>query len=215
MKIIDLTLIVSDNIPTFPGSPQPSFIPWENVKEDGYNLELLFLSTHTGTHMDAPYHFIEKGAKIHEISLEKLVSEAALIQCRKNGGEFITKIDIQKFEKKHGKIASFSSVIFYTGWQRNLQKKYYFTKNPGLSVSAAKYLASKKISLVGVDSPSIDLGKDSKFSVHQIFAKKGMLIVENLANLEKIKSSKFHLVVLPLKLKNATGSPVRAIAFVE
>ena len=215
MKIIDLTLTVSDEIPTFPGSPQPNFIPWENVKEDGYNLELLFLSTHTGTHMDAPYHFLEKGAKIHEISLKKLVSEAVLIKSKKKGGESITKIDIQKFEKKHGKIASFSSVIFYTGWQRNLQKKYYFTKNPGLSVSAAKYLASKKINLVGIDSPSIDLGKDSKFSVHQIFAKKGMLIVENLANLEKIKSSKFHLVVLPLKLKNATGSPVRAIAFVE
>ena len=215
MKIIDLTLIVSDKIPTFPGSPQPSFIPWENVKEDGYNLELLFLSTHTGTHMDAPHHFLEKGAKIHEISLKKLVSEAILIKSKKKGGESITKIDIQKFEKKHGKITGFSSVIFYTGWQRNLQKKYYFTKNPGLSVSAAKYLASKKINLVGVDSPSIDLGTDSKFSVHQIFAKKGMLIVENLANLEKIKSSKFHLVVLPLKLKNATGSPVRAIAFVE
>jgi len=215
MKIIDLTLTVSDKIPTFPGSPQPSFIPWENVKEDGYNLELLFLSTHTGTHMDAPYHFLEKGAKIHELSLKKLVSEAVLIKSKKKDGESITKTDIQKFEKKHGKIASFSSVIFYTGWQRNLQKKYYFTKNPGLSVSAAKYLASKKINLVGIDSPSIDLGTDSKFSVHQIFAKKGMLIVENLANLEKIKSSKFHLVVLPLKLKNATGSPVRAIAFVE
>ena len=215
MKIIDLTLTVSDEIPTFPGSPQPSFIPWENVKEDGYNLELLFLSTHTGTHMDAPHHFLEKGAKIHEISLKKLVSEAILIKYKKKSGESITKIDIQKFEKKHGKIASFSSVIFYTGWQRNLQKKYYFTKNPGLSVSAAKYLASKKINLVGIDSPSIDLGKDSKFSVHQIFAKKGILIVENLANLKKIKSPKFHLVVLPLKLKNATGSPVRAIAFVE
>ena len=215
MKIIDLTLTVSDKIPTFPGSPQPNLIPWENIKEDGYNLELLFLSSHTGTHMDAPYHFLEKGAKIHEISLKKLVSEAALIQSRKGSGESITKTDIQKFEKKSGKIDGFSSVIFQTGWQRNLQKKYYFTKNPGLSVSAAKYLASKKISLVGIDSPSIDLGKDSKFSVHQIFAKKGMLIVENLANLDKIKSSKFHLVVLPLKLKNATGSPVRAIAFVE
>ena len=215
MKIIDLTLTVSDEIPTFPGSPQPSFIPWENVKEDGYNLELLFLSTHTGTHMDAPYHFLEKGAKIHEISLKKLVSEAILIKSKKKSGGSITKTDIQKFEKKHGKIVSFSSVIFYTGWQRNLQKKYYFEKNPGLSVSAAKYLASKKINLVGIDSPSIDLGTDSKFSVHQIFAKKGILIVENLANLEKIKSPKFHLVVLPLKLKNATGSPVRAIAFVE
>ena len=215
MKILDLKLTISNKIPAFPGSPHPHFIPWENVKEDGYNLELLFLSSHTGTHMDAPYHFLEKGAKIHEISLEKLVSEAALIKSKKNGGEIITKTDIQKFEKKHGKIEGFSSVIFQTGWQRNLQKKYYFTKNPGLSVSAAKYLASKKISLVGIDSPSIDVGTDSKFSVHQIFAKKGMLIVENLANLDKIKSPKFHLVVLPLKLKNATGSPVRAIAFVE
>ena len=215
MKIIDLTLTISNKIPTFPGSPQPNFIPWEKIKDDGYNLELLFLSSHTGTHLDAPYHFLEKGSKIHEISLKKLVSEAVLIKSIKKRNETITKTDIQKFEKKHGKIASFSSVIFYTGWQRNLQKKYYFTKNPGLSVSAAKYLASKKINLVGIDSPSIDLGTDSKFSVHQIFAKKGILIVENLANLEKIKSPKFHLVVLPLKLKNATGSPVRAIAFVE
>ena len=215
MKVIDLTLTVSNKIPTFPGSPQPNFIPWENIKEDGYNLELLFLSTHTGTHMDAPHHFLEKGAKIHEISLKNLVSEAVLIKSRKKSNESITKTDIQKFEKKHGKIDGFSSVIFLTGWQRNLQKKYYFTNNPGLAVSAAKYLASKKINLVGIDSSSIDVGTDSKFSVHQIFAKKGMLIVENLANLDKIKSSTFHLVVLPLKLKNATGSPVRAVAFVE
>ena len=90
MKIIDLTLTVSDKIPVFPGSPPPNFIPWENIKKDGYNLEVLFLSSHTGTHMDAPHHFLEKGAKIHEISLKKLVSEAALIQCRKNGGEPIT-----------------------------------------------------------------------------------------------------------------------------
>ncbi len=215
MKIIDLTLTISNRIPTFPGSPQPNFIPWEKIKDDGYNLELLFLSSHTGTHLDAPYHFLEKGAKIHEISLKKLVSNAVLIKSRKKRNETITKTDIQKFEKKHGKIESFSSVVFWTGWQRNLQKDNYFTKNPGLSVSAANYLASKKIGLVGIDSPSIDLGTDFKFPVHQIFAKKGMLIVENLANLEKIKSSKFHLVVLPLKLKGATGSPVRAIAFVD
>ena len=215
MKILDLTLTISNKIPTFPGSPQPNFIPWEKIKDDGYNLELLFLSSHTGTHLDAPYHFLEKGSKIHEISLKKLVSNAVLIKSRKKRNETITKTDIQKFEKKHGKIESFSSVVFWTGWQRNLQEDNYFTKNPGLSVSAANYLASKKIGLVGIDSPSIDLGTDFKFPVHQIFAKKGMLIVENLANLEKIKSSKFHLVVLPLKLKGATGSPVRAIAFVD
>ncbi|SVB13733.1 uncharacterized protein METZ01_LOCUS166587 [marine metagenome] len=215
MKLLDLTLIISENIPTFPGSPQPSFVQDKNIKNDGYNSELLFLSSHTGTHLDAPYHFQEKGEKIHEISLKRLVSSAILVKSRKKGDQPITKTDIQKFEKKHGKIPSGSAVIFWTGWQKMIKNTSYFIRNPGLSTAAAKYLVSKKINLVGTDSPSIDLGKDKRFPVHHIFSKNNVLIVENLTNLEKIRSSKFHFVVLPLKLKGATGSPVRAIAFVE
>ncbi len=215
MKLLDLTLIISENIPTFPGSPQPSFVQDKNIKNDGYNSELLFLSSHTGTHLDAPYHFQEKGEKIHEISLKRLVSSAILVKSRKKGDQPITKTDIQKFEKKHGKIPSGSTVIFWTGWQKMIKNTSYFIRNPGLSTAAAKYLVSKKINLVGTDSPSIDLGKDKRFPVHHIFSKNNVLIVENLTNLEKIGSSKFHFVVLPLKLKGATGSPVRAIAFVE
>ena len=215
MKLLDLTLIISENIPTFPGSPQPSFVQDKNIKNDGYNSELLFLSSHTGTHLDAPYHFQEKGEKIHEIILKRLVSSAILVKSRKKGDQPITKTDIQKFEKKHGKIPSGSTVIFWTGWQKMIKNTSYFIRNPGLSTAAAKYLVSKKINLVGTDSPSIDLRKDKRFPVHHIFSKNNVLIVENLTNLEKIRSSKFHFVVLPLKLKGATGSPVRAIAFVE
>ena len=215
MKVIDLTLTISEEIPTFPGSPQPNFINWETLEKDGYNLELLFLSSHTGTHIDAPYHFLKKGQKIHQIVTRRLVTEAILIKIRKVANKSITKDDIQKFEKKYGKIDDGSTVIFHTGWQKNLKKESYFLKNPGLAVSAAKYLASKKINMVGIDSPSIDLGKDSKFSVHHILAKSGILIVENLANLEKINSEMFHLIVAPLKLKNATGSPVRAMALTD
>ena len=76
-------------------------------------------------------------------------------------------------------------------------------------------MVSKKINLVGIDSPSIDLGSDSNFSVHHILAKNNILIVENLANLDKIKSVMFHLITTPLKLKNATGSPIRALGFVD
>ena len=215
MKVIDLTLTISEQIPTFPGSPQPNFINWETLEKDGYNLELLFLSSHTGTHIDAPYHFLKDGQKIHQIVTRRLVTEAILIKIRKGANQSITKDDIQKFERKHGKIDDGSTVIFHTGWQKNLKKESYFLRNPGLAVSAAKYLASKKINLVGIDSPSIDLGKDSKFSVHHILAKSGILIVENLANLEKINSEMFHLIVAPLKLKNATGSPVRAMALTD
>ena len=215
MKVIDLTLTVSEKIPTFPGSPKPHFIEWETIPKDGYNLELLFLSTHTGTHIDAPFHFVKNGKKIHEIAPERLVNEAVLIRIGKNSNRSISKTDIQNFEQKNGKIENGSTVIFYTGWQKNLNKEFYFSENPGLSVSAAKYLVSKKINMVGIDSPSIDLGTDSKFSVHHVLAKNNILIVENLANLNKIKSNNFHLITSPLKLKNATGSPIRAFGFVD
>ena len=66
--------------------------------------------------------------------------------------------------------------------------------------------------LVGIDSPSIDLGSESSFSVHKILAQNDILIVENLANLEKISKLEFEYIILPLKLKDATGSPVRAVA---
>ncbi len=212
VKPIDLTLTISESIPSFPGSPKPQFISWSNLKEDGYNLELLFLSSHTGTHLDAPYHFVKNGLKINQIPLDRLIGKAILIKIKKTKNNAITKSDIILFERKNGKIPNKSSIFFSTGWQKNLQKKNYFTENPGLDISAARYIASKKINLVGIDSPSIDLGNDESFNVHHIFSKNNILIVENLTNLKKISSKEFNFTILPLKLKDATGSPVRAIA---
>ena len=211
MKPIDLTLTISESIPTFPGSPKPQFPLWSTLKNDGYNLELLFLSSHTGTHLDAPYHFVKNGQKIHQISLDRLIGKAILIKIKKARNIPITKSDITLFEKNNGKIPNHSSVFFFTGWQQNLKKDNYFTENPGLSVSAANYLVLKKINLVGIDSPSIDLGKDESFSVHDILSKNNILIVENLTNLNKVPKE-FNFTILPLKLKDATGSPVRAVA---
>jgi len=212
VKPIDLTLTISESIPSFPGSPKPQFISWSNLKEDGYNLELLFLSSHTGTHLDAPFHFIKNGMKIHQIPLNRLLGKAVLIKLEKTKNTKISKIDITLFEKKNGKIPNFSSIFFYTGWQKNLKKDNYFTENPGLDISAAKYLVSKNINLVGIDSPSKDLGKDESFNVHNILSKNNILIVENLTNLNKILTKEFNFTILPLKLIDATGSPVRAIA---
>ena len=212
VKPIDLSLTISESIPSFPGSPKPQFIHWSNIKDDGYNLELLFLSSHTGTHLDAPYHFVKNGLKISQIPLDRLIGKAILIKLKKSKNTPITKLDIELFEKKNGKIPNHSSIFFFTTWQKNLKKNNYFTNNPGLSQSAVSYLVSKKINLVGIDSPSIDLGTDKTFTAHKIFAKNNILIVENLSNLEKIPNSEFNFTILPLKLKDATGSPVRAIA---
>ncbi len=212
MEPIDLIFEISNKLPSFPGSPRPQFISWADKKSDGYNLELIFLSSHSGTHLDAPYHFVEKGLKIDKIPLNRLITNAVLYNIRKGPDEPITRNDIVRFEANYGKIMPGAAIVFGTGWSQNMSRKDYFTRNPGLSPSAAKYLSERKIGLVGIDSPSIDLGKDSKFSAHYILLKDNILILENLCNLDKIKRTSFRLIVLPLKLKNATGSPVRAVA---
>ncbi len=212
VRPIDLSLTISESIPTFPGSPATRFIRWSDIRDDGYNLEVLFLSSHTGTHLDAPYHFVEDGLKINQISLDRLVGRAVLIKLRKAKNMPITRADIVLFEKRNGKIPDGASVFFFTSWQKNLREDNYFAENPGLDVSSARYLATKKINLVGIDSPSIDLGSDESFSAHRILSENNVLIVENLANMEKIRTKEFNFTILPLKLKDATGSPVRAIA---
>lgn len=213
MKPVDLTLTISQDIPSFPGSPKPHFIPWTEIKKEKYNLEMLFLSTHTGTHVDAPYHFIKNGKKIHQIDPERFVCNAILIKVKVMPNYKITKNDVVKFESKYGSIPPKSAVVFHTGWNDNLERKDFFEKNPGLSESAARYLSSKKISLVGIDSPSIDIGSDASFSAHKILLKSDVLILENLCNLDKIRKTHFGIIALPLKLRGATGSPVRAVAF--
>jgi len=213
VKPIDLTLTISQDIPSFPGSPKPHFMAWAEIKKEKYNLEMLFLSTHTGTHVDAPYHFIKNGKKIHQIDPERFVCNAVLIRVGGTPNYKITKNDIVQFENKHGLIPAKSAVVFHTGWNDNLKRDGYFEKNPGVSESAARYLCLKKISLVGIDSPSIDIGSDTSFSAHKILLKSDVLILENLCNLEKVKKTHFGIIALPLKIHNATGSPVRAVAF--
>jgi kynurenine formamidase len=118
-----------------------------------------------------------------------------------------------EFEKNHGGIPRNSTILFATGWNDNITKRDFFEQNPGLAESAARYLVSKKTNLVGIDSPSIDAGNNSRFSVHHILLAGDVLILENLCNLHKITTRKFKLAALPLKIHGATGSPVRAIAF--
>ena len=211
MKVYDLTIPISEKIPTFAGSPAPHFIKWDSLDSDDYNLEMMFCSTHTGTHIDAPYHFVKSGAKIHQLDPFRFLQNAILIRVRAGRNQSITKSHILSFEKKHGKIPDGATIIFATGWNDNLSRKDFFS-NPGLAESAAKYLASKKANLVGIDSPSIDPGNNTKYTAHHVLLRANVLILENLCNLSKLKTN-FNLVALPLHLKNSTGSPVRAVAF--
>ena len=88
------------------------------------------------------------------------------------------------------------------------------TENPGLSGQAARYLAGKKVNAVAIDCPSIDAGADAKFTAHKILLPHNILVVENLCNVSKISTNRFTLVLSPLKLAGATGSPARVLAIV-
>jgi arylformamidase len=214
MKVIDLTLGISSNIKVFSDSPQPSFIKWSKFDVHGYDSEVMFMSTHTGTHMDAPSHFISGTATIDKIDVNRFVcNNAFLLKIEKESNQIISRNDIISCEKDGDweKIKENDTIVFFTGWESQIGKDNYISDNPGLSTDAAKYLVEKKVNAVAIDGPSIDTGIDNSFKVHKILLSNDILIIENLCNLEKFDSRRFTLIITPLKLIGISGSPVRAI----
>lgn len=211
MKVLDLTQTIHYEMHIFESYPKPLRIPWAKLDIHGFESELIFMSSHTGTHMDAPVHFFPKGKTIDMIAVEKFVSDAILLRINKKRKGLIRKEDIVKLESKVH-IRKGDAVILSTGWEDHANRNHYLSDNPGLSEDGAKYLASKSVSIVGIDTANIDHPDAKNFPAHNILLPREVLIVENLCNLKKIGQNSFRLIVLPLKIMGATGSPVRAIA---
>ena len=210
--ILDLTREISTDTKVFPGSPLPKFITWNKMEIHNYHSEVVFMSTHTGTHMDAPSHFVTGVSSIDQIPVNRFISRAILVKISKTSDELITAGEI---EASKIKILEGNSVVFSTSWENEVDNDYYFNHSPGLSEDAAEYLIDKRVNAVCIDSPSIDRGSDVNFPVHKLLLSKDILIVENLCNLSKIDNQNFTLIMTPLKLSGASGSPIRAIAISE
>jgi kynurenine formamidase len=212
MRVIDLTMRITPSIRVYPGSPQPSFIPWSKFDRHGYDSEAMFMSTHTGTHVDAPSHFKPGLASIDMISTDRLVCNAVLIRAEKSANQLIEEQDLGN------QISEGDAVVIATGWEKRSSSRNYMSENPGLSEQAARYLARKRVNAVAIDCPSIDGGADSRFIAHNILLSCNILVVENLCNLNRVTSSRsrssttFTLIISPLKLGGATGSPARVLA---
>jgi kynurenine formamidase len=211
MQVIDLTMKITPSIRVFPGSPQPSFIPWSRFDVNGYDSEAMFMSTHTGTHVDAPCHFKPGLASIDMVSPDRLVCNATLIRVEKKANQLIEEQDLGD------QIRQDYAVVIATGWEKRSGNSNYMSENPGLSKQAARHLSRKKVNAVAIDSPSIDAGADTKFAVHHILLSSNILVVENLCNLDKVARNSsgvttFTLIISPLKLGGATGSPARVLA---
>jgi kynurenine formamidase len=207
VRVIDLSLKISQSLKVFPGSPQPCFVPWTSFSKHGYDSEALFMSTHTGTHMDAPSHFVPGRPSIDRVVANRFVAEAVVVRIPKKLNELVEASDLKDQEIKAN-----DAVVIATGWEKKIRARNYMTENPGLSASAARFLVRKKVSIVAIDGPSIDAGADAAFTAHKILLSENILVVENLCNLNRISMNRFLLVVAPLKIQGSTGSPVRALA---
>ncbi len=192
--IIDLSVPIENGMPYFPGDPKPKI---EKIEKD-YIIHELFLSTHTGTHVDVPYHFISEGKKLDEIDLTKFSGKAYVLDAEGK--------DLRSLNPPSADI-----LLIYTGSSKLWKKGWDMSNYSTIDEDFAKVIVRKGYKLVGIDSPSIGNNK-----VHRILLSNEILIVENLSyNLEKIKGKFVDFISLPLPLKGTDGSPIRAIAIVR
>ena len=182
------------------------------VEKDGVHVSEIFMSSHTGTHFDAPKHFIQKGIAVDQVSLETVVGEAIILDLTHLKPKHeMTSEDLEPFSEK---VKAKDIVLLHTGSDKWLNKHEYTTEYPYIGSDAAHWLVEKKISAVGIDFLAVDaLSKEPlSLDAHLTLLGAGVGIVECLANLREITSERFLFVAAPLKIKDGEASPVRALA---
>lgn len=205
MRIIDLSHTLEEGMPVFPGTESPRLEPVCTMAKDGFREKLLTLYSHTGTHMDAPSHMLEDGKNLDDYEVHHFVGQALVVNCIEAEKEI--SLDMIKAYD----LSDVDFVLLRTGWDEKWGSEAYFKDFPALTIEAADYLASLHLKGLGVDCISVDLMESETFDVHKILLNKDMVMIENLRNLSHLDEI-FTLHVLPLKIKSADGSPVRAIA---
>jgi len=225
MNIIDLSHTIHDDIQIYPGDPVPSIKRGLTHEQDYCHVDVLTLGSHTGTHIDAPYHFLKEGNKIDELPVQRFVGKGVLVDVSgKSDRELIEPGDVEPYQNE---IAAGDFVILKTGRDKYFGMSQYYL-HPYLSPEGAQLLWKMGVSLVGIDAMNVDPtypdSQDSDpsaialpaeeeygYPVHDILLGNDILIVENLCNLDKIKQVKGVYSFLPLKLKDSDGSPIRAV----
>lgn len=166
----------------------------------------LVMSSHTGTHIDAPRHFLFNDQSVEKIALEKLIGPARVYEFKsiRRRGQ-ITKAKIERLKIQKG-----DRILFKTQNSKLLTQKRFTAEYVSLSLDAARYLASKKISLVGIDYFGIEAKSAPGHPVHKTLLRAGIVIVEGL-DLSKVNPGEYNMAALPLKIKAGDGAPARAV----
>ena len=191
-----------------------------------------FTSEHGGTHIDAPVHFAQGRQSVDQIPLQNLIGPAVVIDvtdaATRNADYQVTADDLQQWEQQHGAIGADDIVLLRTGFSRRWPDattylgtaergeagvaKLHF---PGLHPDAARWIvANRPIKAIGIDTASIDYGQSTLYESHRALYERNIPAFENLTSLDRLPARGAHIVALPMKIRNGSGAPLRAVAMV-
>jgi kynurenine formamidase len=185
-------------------------------------------SEHVGTHLDAPFHFAEGKWTTENIPLAQIIGPAVVIDVTRQAGADpdyrLSVADIQRWEKRYGRIPNRSIVLMHSGWGKYWSdpKRYLGSAAPGdvdnlhfpgMSKEAATFLVKgRRVKAVGVDTPSVDHGPSKDFIAHQTLGAANVPVFENVAALDRLPPKGATVFAIPMKIKGGSGAPLRIFA---
>ncbi|MDM5200313.1 arylformamidase [Fictibacillus enclensis] len=201
-RLIDVSMPLSSTVPIWPGDTLFAYeLTWTKEESGSVNVGQFTMSTHTGTHIDAPFHFDSQGERVLELDLDLYAGTALVVDVRER--DCVRPEDLES-ERLDG----IQRVLLKTGsWK---DRSVFPASITCLHESLAPYLFDKGVRLIGVDVPSVDPLDSKELPAHHALHGKGIHILEGLV-LDDIEPGEYHLMALPLPLKEGDGSPVRAV----
>jgi arylformamidase len=209
MPIYDLTVPLTNGMPIYPGDSGIEIRDWASLaRGDTANVSVLNLGAHTGTHVDAPAHFIEGAAKVESLQLEVLIGEAEVVEVPHES----SVID-EAFVLQHCRPGTIRLLFktrnsaFWAASQNDFRHDYTY-----LELAAAKRLVELGTRLVGIDYISIEQFGQERHETHHALLAQGVVILEGL-NLSDVPAGKYELICLPLRIRSGLGdgAPARAV----
>jgi len=215
-RIVDLTYTLAAGMPTFPTHWHPivEIAPLGRHGIENRSTHKVVLGTHTGTHCDAPLHFIKGGGTVEQLDLETLIGPARLVDLTAFGpGQ---EVSAQALAAAAGPALPPRLVLRYD-WSWRWGSLEFFTEHPYLSESAAHWLLEQGVRLLAMDTPNPDNPRhgwkhEPDSPVHHILLGKQVILVEYLCNLDQLSTRDFELLVCPMKILGVDGAPVRCLA---
>jgi kynurenine formamidase len=208
MKAIDLTQLISPDMPVYPGTEGPQITTATSIEQDGFAEKLLTMYSHTGTHMDAPAHMIPGAFTLDRFPVGTFIGKAIVIEVPESTGGVI---GLGVLQAQAGRLQGCDFVLFNTGWDTKWGQDSYFRDFPVLSPEAARWLAGHDLKGLGFDCISVDAVGAIDMGIHKILLGAGLVIVENLCQLAALRDKSFTFSCLPLRIPDSDGSPVRAV----